>query len=113
MLMTSSQVLKKPPPVTGSMRSLRQCAGQQSIAYGAAYTLPSGAVSEDLAIGSRPPALSLNFPTSDVRSAYSPCVYQYTPLALFSSGGAPAASAAVSLMSCCGEPGIDCHSTVR
>src|SRR5439155_3833352 len=76
MLIRSSQVLKKPPPVTGSMTSLRQWAGQQSTAYGAAYTLPSGAVSDETEIGSKPPAIDLNLPTSDVRSAYSPCVYQ-------------------------------------
>src|SRR5919199_1595404 len=59
-----------------------------------------------------PPAWSLNLSTSSLRSAISPWLYQYVRLALFSSGGWPAASAADSLANCCGEPGIDCHSTL-
>src|SRR2546430_1560139 len=47
------------------------------------------------------------------RSAISPWAYQYVRLALLSSGGWPAATAADSLANCSGEPGMDCHSTFR
>src|SRR4030081_4147587 len=59
------------------------------------------------------PALSLYLSTRSLRSAISPWPYQYVRLALLSSGGWPAATAADSLASCSGEPGIDCHSTLR
>src|SRR5260370_5722066 len=60
-----------------------------------------------------PPALSLYLKTNSLRLAISPWPYQYVRLALLSSGGWPAATAADSLASCSGEPGIDCHSTLR
>src|SRR5437867_13377752 len=74
---------------------------------------PSATVFELMPISYIPPALSLYLETSSLRSAISPWPYQYVRLALFSSGGWPAATAADSLASCSGEPGIDCHSTFK
>src|SRR5690349_21365090 len=73
---------------------------------------PSDTALELTPISYMPPARSLNFETSSLRSAISPWLYQYVRLALLSSGGCPAASAADSLANCCGEPGMDCHSTL-
>src|ERR671937_414138 len=94
------------------MTSMRQWAGQTSMAYGAPMMAPSATLFELTPISYIPPALSWNLLTRSLRSAISPWLYQYTRLALFSSGGWPAATAADSLASCCGEPGIDCHSTL-
>ena len=92
---------------------MRQCAGQTSMAYGAPITAPLATLFELMPISYMPPARSLNLSTSSLRSAISPWLNQYVRLALFSSGGCPAASAADSLANCCGEPGMDCHSTLR
>src|SRR5579859_6586095 len=111
--MSSSQVSKKRPPVAGPMVSMRQWAGQTSMAYGAPMMAPSATAFELMPISYMPPAMSLYLATISFRSAISPWPYQYVRLALFSSGGWPAATAADSLASCSGEPGIDCHSTLR
>src|SRR5712692_4432021 len=111
--MSSSQVSKKRPPVAAPMLSMRQWAGQTSMAYGAPITAPSATVFELMPMSYMPPALSLYLNTNSLRSAISPWPYQYVRLALLSSGGWPAATAADSLASCSGEPGIDCHSTLR
>src|SRR5438105_6292013 len=73
---------------------------------------PSATEFELIPISYMPPALSLYLYTSSLRSASSPWPYQYVRLALLSSGGWPAATAADSLANCSGEPGIDCHSTL-
>src|SRR5579859_3251274 len=111
--MSSSQVSKKRPPVAGPMASMRQWAGQTSIAYGAPMIAPSATAFELMPISYMPPAMSLYLATISFRSAISPCAYQYVRLALLSSGGWPAATAADSLASCSGEPGIDWYSTLR
>src|SRR5579859_3876173 len=93
------------------MASMRQWAGQTSIAYGAPMIAPSATAFELMPISYMPPAMSLYLATISFRSAISPCAYQYVRLALLSSGGWPAATAADSLANCSGEPGMDCHST--
>src|SRR5579859_6652666 len=95
------------------MASMRQWAGQTSIAYGAPMIAPSATAFELMPISYMPPAMSLYLATISFRSAISPCAYQYVRLALLSSGGWPAATAADSLASCSGEPGIDWYSTFR
>src|SRR5216684_3651099 len=110
---SSSQLSKKRPPVADPIASMRQWAGQTSMAYGAPMTAPSATVFELIPMSYIPPALSLYLKTSSLRLAISPWPYQYVRLALLSSGGWPAATAADSLASCSGEPGIDCHSTLR
>src|SRR3981081_4093860 len=82
------------------------------MAYGAPIIAPSATVFELMPISYMPPAWSLYLLTRSLRSAISPWPYQYVRLALLSSGGWPAATAADSLASCSGEPGIDCHSTL-
>src|SRR5438093_7963145 len=81
------------------------------MAYGAPMIAPSATEFELIPISYIPPAWALYLLTRSFRSAISPWAYQYVRLALLSSGGWPAATAADSFASCCGEPGIDCHST--
>src|SRR2546426_12519846 len=83
------------------------------MAYGAPIIAPSATAFELIPISYMPPAWALYLLTRSFRSAISPWAYQYVRLELLSSGGWPAATAADSLASCCGEPGIDCHSTFR
>src|ERR1043166_8321289 len=74
---------------------------------------PSDTLSELKPISYMPPALVLNLSTTSVRSGISPWPYQYVRLAFWISGGLPPATAADCLASTSGEPGIDCHSTLR
>src|SRR5438876_248200 len=64
------------------------------MAYGAPMIAPSATEFELIPISYIPPAWALYLLTRSFRSAISPWAYQYVRLALLSSGGWPAATAA-------------------